>query len=59
MRCNGKYYIGCSPNLQVQVRKEEHERIRLLRNEPLVEVAPNSPEWLLWTWINDANCDNR
>ena len=57
MLCNGKYYIGCNPNLQVQVRKEEHERIRTLRNEPLVEVTPGDEIWLQWTWIQDANCD--
>lgn len=54
MLCNGKYYIGCNPNLQVQVRKAEHERIRTLRNEPLVEVATKDPTW---TWIDDPSCE--
>ncbi len=54
MICNGKYYLCSSPNLQIQVRKTEHERIRLLRNEPLIELPEKSPEW---TWIDDPSCD--
>lgn len=54
MLCNGKYYLGCSPNLQVQVSKEEHERIRLLRNAPL-EICDKNDNFV---WIDDPAMEN-
>lgn len=57
MLCNGKYYVGCNPWLQVQVGKAEHERLRTLQKEPLVEVTPSDPTWSAWKWIDDPSCD--
>ena len=42
-----KYYILCGYNIAVQVTKSEHERLRLLLKEPLV----NGPENI--TYIDD------
>jgi 7,8-dihydro-6-hydroxymethylpterin-pyrophosphokinase len=57
MLCNGKYYIGCGSNLQIQITKEEHERIRAIREEPLIEITENSPIYSNWIWIDDETCN--
>lgn len=57
MLCGGKYYLGCGPNLQVQVSKETHEQIRLMRGDTLLELKPEDPVRKIWVWIDDPNCD--
>jgi hypothetical protein len=53
MLCNGKYYVACTPNLQIQVSEAEHERIRSLRGEPLVEIPVEDGNYLRWIWVDD------
>ena len=55
MLYKGKYYVGCYPNFQIQVKKTEHERIRILLNQAFVEVFEKD---LAYIWIDDPSCDD-
>ena len=48
---NGKYYVAVGNNTQLQVTKREHERIRMVYNQPLLEAKPEDEK--AYTWIDD------
>ena len=54
MLCQGKYYLCVGFNTQIQVSKHEHERIRNLRKELLIELEEKSKDFI---WIDDPSCD--
>ena len=58
MLVQGKYYILIPSDgpkeIQLQVSKKEHERIRNIMKKPLIVLGAKSPEW---TWIDDPSCD--
>lgn len=55
MLCNNKYYILLQNKIAVQISKEEHERIRLLRKEDIFEISVDDPIWKNCIRIDDPS----
>lgn len=62
MLSDGKYYLNTGANeigqtIMIQVSKHEHERIRNVLNQPLIEVSKSDKCYENFIWIDDPKCN--